>query len=321
MRSRTILAPAAALPMARPARAWQPDRPLRLVIPFVAGGPADLFGRVFAEALSARLGKPVVAENRSGAGGVLGVDAVAKAAPDGYTLALTTTATLAIIPAMPVRMPFDAMRDLSHLTLVVRVPEVLAVKGEGGEFRTLAELIAAARARPGGLQFGSSGVGSITHLACELLAAEAKLDVVHVPYRGIAPAVTDLLGGRVHFVVADVPVLMPHITAGTLRPLAVTTANRVASLPDVPTTAELGMPSVVSDNWYGLGVPAATPRPIQDALHAAALEALRDETLVRQFTRVDATPSPMSREQYMDFIQAEQRKWAPVVRATGVNTY
>lgn len=317
---RSILAGAAALPMARPALAWQPDRPLRLVIPFVAGGPADLFGRVFAEALGARLGKTVVAENRSGAGGVLGVDVVAKAPPDGYTLALTTTATLAIIPAMPVRMPFDAMRDLAHLTLVVRVPEVLAVKGDG-EFRTLDDLVVAARARPGALQFGSSGVGSITHLACELLALEAKLDVVHVPYRGIAPAVTDLLGGRVHFVVADVPVLMPHITAGTLRPLAVTTGNRIAALPEVPTTAELGMPSVVSDNWYGFAVPAATPRPIQDALHGAALDALRDEALVRQFTRVEATPSPMSREAYMDFIQAETRKWAPVVRATGVSTY
>jgi len=320
MLRRNILLAASSLPLARPALAWQPDRPLRLVIPFVAGGPADLFGRVLAEALGARLGKTVVAENRSGAGGVLGVDAVAKSAPDGYTLALTTLATLAIIPAMPTRMPFDAMHDLAHLTLVVRVPEVLVVKGDG-DFHSLDDLVAAARARPGALQFGSSGVGSITHLACELLAAEAKLQVVHVPYRGIAPAVTDLLGGRVHFVVADVPVLMPHITAGTLRPLAVTTGNRIAALPDVPTTAELGMPSVVSDNWYGLAVPAATPQPIQDALHVAALEALRDETLVRQFTRVEATPSPMSRERYMDFIQAEGRKWAPVVRATGVTTY
>jgi len=317
MLRRTILLASATLPLARTARAWQPDRPLRLVIPFVAGGPADLFGRVLAEALGARLGKTVVAENRSGAGGVLGVDAVAKSAPDGYSLALTTLATLAIIPAMPTPMPFDPMRDLAHLTLVVRVPEVLVVKGDG-DFRTVDDLVAAARARPGALQFGSSGVGSITQLACELLAAEAKIQVVHVPYRGIAPAVTDLLGGRVHFLVADVPVLLPHITAGTLRPLAVTTGSRIAALPNVPTTAELGMPSVVSDNWYGLAVPAATPRPIQDALHDAALEALRDDTLVRQFARVEATPAPMSREQTMDYIQAEARRWGPVVRATGI---
>ncbi|MBX6372954.1 MAG: tripartite tricarboxylate transporter substrate binding protein [Acetobacteraceae bacterium] len=319
-------ATAAQMPLAAPAvlaqatTRWRPDRPLRLIVPFPPGGGADIFGRVFADALGTQLGQPVVVENRAGVGGVTGVDVAAKAAPDGYTLGFTTAGVLAIAPAMPMRMPFDPARDLAHLTLVVRVPEVLVVH-PGTGFTTLGELIAAAKARPDALQYGSSGVGSITHLACALLAKEAGFEAVHVPFRGIAPAVTETIAGRVHFVVADVPVLSGHIAAGVLRPLTVTTAQRVASLPEVPTTAELGLPRVNSDNWYGLAVPAATPAPVQEALHAAAVEALAAPTLAREFARGAGIPSPMPRAEYLAYIRAEREKWGPVVRASGATSF
>jgi tripartite-type tricarboxylate transporter receptor subunit TctC len=298
-----------------PAR-WAPNRPLRLVVPFAAGGPADIFGRVFAEALAAQLGQPVVVDNRTGAGGVIGTDAAAKAAPDGHTLALTGPGALSIAPALPQRMPFDVYRDLAHLSLVVRVPEVLVVNPASGH-AALAELVAAARAKPGGLSFGSAGVGSITHLAGALLAKETGMEVAHVPYRGIAPATTDLLAGRIAFVVADIPVLRPHIEAGALRPLAVTTARRIRSLAEVPTTAELGFPRVVSDNWYGLAAPAATPAPVLDRLREATAAALRTPELAREFERHGGEPAPMTGEAYLAFLREEAAKWGPLVRETG----
>ncbi len=298
---------------------WAPTRPLRLVVPFAAGGPADIFGRVFAEALAAQLGQPVVADNRTGAGGVIGTDAVAKAVADGHTLALTGPGALSIAPALPQRMPFDVYRDLAHLSLVVRVPEVLAVNPGSGH-AALADLVSAAQAKPGGLSFGSAGVGSITHLAGALLAKETGMDVAHVPYRGIAPATTDLLAGRIAFVVADIPVLRPHIEAGALRPLAVTTARRIASLPQVPTTAELGFPRVVSDNWYGLAAPAGTPAPTLDRLRDATEAALRAPGLAREFERQGGEPAPLTGEAYLAFLRAEAAKWGPLVRETGAES-
>jgi tripartite-type tricarboxylate transporter receptor subunit TctC len=289
-----------------------------MIIPFPPGGGADIPGRIFAEAFGARLGQPVIVENRSGAGGVTGIDAAAKAAPDGYTLGFASCGAMAIAPSMPQRMPFDPLRDLAHLTTVVRVPEVIVANPRCG-YADLAALIAAAKARPGALQYGSSGIGSITHVALALLAKEAGIEVVHVPYRGIAPAVTDLIAGVVHFSIADVPVLAGHIKAGTLHALTVTTARRVPSLPEVRTTAEFGLPRVISDNWYGLVVPAATPEPVQAALHAAAVEALRDPALVREYARNDAFAAPLPRAEFLEFIRAETAKWAPVVRASGAS--
>ncbi len=313
----------ATLLAARPGRAqarWTPDRPLRLVVPFAAGGPADIFGRIFAEALGAQLGQPVVIENRTGAGGLVGTDAVAKAAPDGYTLGFTGSGALAIAPAMPIRMPFDIYGDLAHLTLVVRVPEVLVVNARGN-FGTLPALVAAAKAKPGDLSYGSAGVGSITHLASALFAKEAGIEAVHIPYRGIAPAVTDLLAGRVAWAIADVPVLQPHIESGALKALGVTTARRVPSMSDVPTMAELGLPRVNSDNWYGLSIPAATPAPIRERLQEAALAALRSPALVRTFTERGGEAAPMNPDETLTFLRAEAEKWAPLVREAGVESF
>lgn len=310
---------AAALWAAGPAPAFAqayPSKPIRMVVPFPPGGPADIFGRHLAQGMAAHLGQPIPIENVSGVGGVVGVDRVAKSPPDGYTLVLNSASPLAISPFALSRMPFDPLRDLTLITTVVRVPEVLAVH-PSVPAQTLAELVAYAKARPGRINFGSSGPGTITHLAGELLKAEAGLDLVHVPYKGAAPAVADLLAGQIQFCILDVPVLLPHIRAGKLRAIAVSSPRRAPSLPEVPTTAEGGYAGVVSDNWYGLAGPAGLPPVIVRRLHAAAVAALGSEELAEQYGRVSGIPMPSSPEEYAAFLVQEQKKWGGVVRAVG----
>ncbi|HYX64203.1 MAG TPA: tripartite tricarboxylate transporter substrate binding protein [Burkholderiales bacterium] len=304
------LFPAMALAQAYPAK------PVRLIIPFPAGGPSDIFGRGLAQGMGAQLGQPVVVENVAGVGGVLGVDRALKSAPDGYTLGLNSGSTLSIAPYSLARLPYDVKKDVALVTLVVRVPEVLAIH-PSVPAKTLAEFVAYAKANPGKINFGSAGSGSITHLAGELLKAEAKIDLVHVPYKGAAPAVTDLLAGQVQMGIFDVPILLPHIRSGKLRALAITSAQRSAALPDVPTTAEGGYPNVTSDNWYGLVLPAATPAPIQKRVHDAAVAALQSPALVEQYARVAGVASPGSPEDYAKFLAGEQAKWHKVVDAIG----
>jgi tripartite-type tricarboxylate transporter receptor subunit TctC len=293
-----------------------PAKPIRLIVPFPAGGPADLFGRALASGLSIELGQQVVIENRAGAGGLAGVEALAKSPPDGYTIGINGAAALSTIPFIITKMPFDWQKDLALLTLVARVPEVLVVHPSLG-INTLAELVAYARANPRNINYGSAGVGTITHLAAELLKTEAKIDLVHVPYRGAAPAVNDLIGGHVQMAVLDTPVLLPHIRAGTVKALAVTSQARSAALPDVPTTGEAGFASVVSDNWYGLSAPAGMPPDAFDRLHHAAIAVLRSDELKKQFESQDAAPAPMSPSGFAQFVKAEQAKWEPIVTATG----
>jgi tripartite-type tricarboxylate transporter receptor subunit TctC len=293
-----------------------PAKPVRLIVPFPAGGPADIFGRGLAQGMSDHLGQAVIVENVGGVGGVLGVDRAAKAAPDGYTLALNSASTVSIAPFSLSKMPYDVRKDLALITVVVRVPEVLAVH-PSLPVNDLAQLIAYAKANPGKVNFGSAGSGSITHLAGELLKAEAKLDMVHVPYKGAAPAVTDLVGGQVQMGIFDVPILLGHIRAGKLRALAITSARRAQTLPDVPTTAELGYPNVTSDNWYGLVAPAATPAEVRGRIHAAATAALRSPALVEQYAKVSGVASPGTPEDYAAFLAAEQAKWRRIVTAIG----
>src|SRR5246500_4305059 len=258
--SRLLLGAAFPWPLAAAAEDY-PTRPIRLIVPFPAGGPSDLFARILGIKLTESLGQQVVVENRSGVGGVTGVDVVARSAPDGYTIGLNSAGALSIIPFMMNKMPFDWQKDLALLTLVARGPEVLVVH-PSLKVASLKDLVDYARANPGKLNFGPSGTGSIAHMAVELLKTEAHVDLVHVPYRGAAPAVTDLLGGQVQLVVFDIPVLLPHIRSGAVTALAVTSQTRAANLPEVPTTAEAGFPSVLSDNWYGLLAPAPTPSAI-----------------------------------------------------------
>lgn len=302
-----------------PTAAWAqgfPTRPIKLIVPFPAGGPADLFARILATGLTTELGQQIVLEHRAGNAGLIGVDATAKSAPDGYTIGLSGSAALSSIPFMVNKMPFDWQKDLALLTLVVRVPEVLVVHPSVG-VTTLQELVAYARANPRKINFGSAGTGSITHLAVELLKTEAMIDLVHVPYRGAAPAVNDLLGGHVQMVVLDIPVLLPHIRSGAVRALAVTSLSRSATLADVPTTGEAGFKSVLSDNWYGLVGPAGMPADTFDKLYRAAINALRSTDLKKQFDTQSAVPSPMTPEEFTSFIKAEQAKWGPIVAATG----
>ena len=293
-----------------------PSKPLRLIVGFPAGGPADIFGRALAQGMAAELGQPVIVENVSGVGGVLGVDRAAKAAPDGYTLCINSASPLVIAPYSLSQIPYDVKKDFAFLTLVVRVPEVLAVH-PSLPVNSLADLVRHARANPGKVNFGSAGSGSITHLAGELLKAEAKLDLVHVPYKGAAPAVTDLLGGQVQMGIFDVPVLLSHIRSGKLKALTITSATRAPALPEVPTTTEGGYPNVNSDNWYGLVAAAATPPEVQRRLQGAAVAALKSKAVDEQFTKVGGIASPSTPQEYMAFIAAEQAKWSRIVQAIG----
>ena len=293
-----------------------PTKPVRMIVPFPAGGPADIFGRGLAQGMSEQLGQQVIVENVGGVGGVLGVDRALKSSPDGYTLGFNSGSTLSIAPFSFAKLPYDVKKDVGLITLVVRVPEVLAVH-PSMPVNSLAELIAHAKANPGKVNFGSAGGGSITHLAGELLKAEAKIDLVHVPYKGAAPAVTDLLGGQVQMGIFDVPVLLAHIRTGKLKALAVTSASRAPTLPDVPTTAEGKLPNVTSDNWYGLVVPAATPAEIRKRLNAAAVAALNSASVKDQYAKVGGIASPGSPEEYAAFLAAEQRKWQKVVSDIG----
>jgi tripartite-type tricarboxylate transporter receptor subunit TctC len=258
-----------------------------------------------------------VVEVRAGAGGLTGVDVTAKSPPDGTTICLAGAAALSAIPFMVTKMPFDWQKDLALLTLVVRVPEVLIVH-PGLGVNSLAELIAYARANPGKINFGSAGAGSITHLGSELFKAAANIDIVHVPYRGVAPAIADMLGGHIQIIVADVPFLLPHVRSGALKALAVTSATRSPALPDVPTTAELGYASVNSDNWYGLVAPAGMPPDVLERLRTASVKTLQSAEIKQQFESQHALPSPTTSAEFAAFIKAEQAKWGPVVLATGV---
>jgi tripartite-type tricarboxylate transporter receptor subunit TctC len=292
-----------------------PSRPIKLVLTFAAGGAADLFARQLANGMGAELGQQVFIEVHAGAGGLTGVDFAAKSPPDGYTICFAGASALAAMPFMYARMPFDWQKDLALITRVLRVPEVIVVTPTLG-VDTLPDFVAYARAHPGKVNFGSAGLGTITQLGAELLKEEAGIDIVHVPYRGVAPAMTDLLGGQIQMLVADLPFVLPQIKAGALKALALTSAARTPVLPDLPTTAEAGYPRVTSDNWYGLVAPGGTPPEAIERLNRAAVAALDGDALKKQFETFNAVPA--TPQQFAAFILAEQAKWGPVVLKTGV---
>jgi len=294
-----------------------PSRPVKLVLTFAAGGAADLFARALANGMGAELGQQVFIEVHAGAGGLTGVDFAAKSPPDGYTICFAGASALAAMPFMYAKMPFDWQKDLALITRVLRVPEVIVVTPTLG-VDTLPAFVAYARAHPGKVNFGSAGLGTITQLGAELLKEEAGIDIVHVPYRGVAPAMTDLLGGQIQMLVADLPFVLPQIKAGALKALALTSATRTPVLPDLPTTAEAGYPRVTSDNWYGLVAPGGTPPEAIERLNRAAVAALDGDALKKQFETFNAVPAPTTPQQFAAFILAEQAKWGPVVLKTGV---
>lgn len=293
-----------------------PNKSIRLIVPFPAGGPNDIIARVVGKRMGELLKQSILIDNRGGQGGVLGTDMVAKAPPDGYTIGLTSAGALAISPSME-KVAYDTLKDLQPITLVAKVPEMLVV-ATSVPADNMKELLALAKAQPGKLNFASSGPGSLPHLAGELFKLTAKIDIVHVPYRGAAPAVNDLLAQQVQMVFLDLPVLLPQIRAGKLRPIAVGAPQRVPSAPDVPTTAEAGMPSLQTENWYGMVAPAGTPAPVVTALHKAAVDALRDPDVISKLSSQGATLVGNTPDQFRAFIASETKKWAAVIKEAGV---
>lgn len=292
-----------------------PQRPMRLIIPFPPGGPSDLFGRLFADTLSAQLGQPVVVENRGGGGGIVGVDALAKSRPDGLTIGVTGASALVVGPNLAQPMPFDTQADLANLTPMVRVRQAVVV-GRNSPYADLGALIADAKARPEAVTFASSGATS--SLATALLAREAQVRLTDVPYRGAAPALTDLIAGRVAATIVDLPVALGQLLAGDLRAIAITSQQRAQQLVTVPTAAEQGLPGLATDNWYGLAAPARVPEPVLQALHAACLATLRSGRIMEGFANHAGEALPMTREAYAAFLRAENARWAPLVKASGM---
>src|SRR6059058_4012756 len=287
-----------------------PNKPIKLIVPFPPGGPNDIIARVVGQRMTELTKQPIIIENRSGQAGVLGTDAVAKANPDGYTIGIVSASALVISPTME-KVPYDVSKDFAPVKLVVTVPEMLVV-ASNVPAKTMAELVALAKAQPGKFNFASAGVGGLPHLAGELFKLTAKIDVVHVPYRGAAPAINDLLGQQVQMAFLDLPVLLPHIKAGTLQAIALGARERAPTAPDVPTTAEVGMPDLLIENWYGMVAPAKTPEAIVAALNRIANEAMADPSVKEKLADQGLTLAGDSPEHFRGFIDAETKKWAKV---------
>ena len=293
-----------------------PNHPIRLIVPFPPGGPNDIIARTIGQRMSEILKEPIVVDNRGGQGGVLGTDMIAKSAPDGYTIGIVSAGALAISPSME-KVAYDTLKDLQPITLVAKVPEMLVV-ATSVPANNMKELVALAKAQPNKLNFASSGPGSLPHLAGELFKLTARIDITHVPYRGAAPAVNDLLGQQVQMVFLDLPILLPQIKAGKLKPIAVGAPQRVPSAPDVPTTTEVGMPSLQTENWYGMVAAAHTPAPIVAALNKATVEAMKDPAVVSKLSSQGANLIGDTPEQFGAFIASETKKWAKVIKDAGV---
>jgi tripartite-type tricarboxylate transporter receptor subunit TctC len=293
-----------------------PNKPIRLIVPFPAGGPNDIIARVVGQRMSELIRQPVLIDNRGGQAGVLGTDAVAKANPDGYTIGIVSASALAISPTME-KVPYEVAQDFAPVTLVATVPEMLVVTSNVPA-KDMAELVALVRAQPGKLNYASAGIGGLPHLAGELFKLTAKLDIVHVPYRGAAPAINDLLGQQVQMTFLDLPVLLPHIKAGTLRPIALGARERAPTAPEVPTTAEVGMPGLLIENWYGMIAPAKTPEAIVATINRIANEAMADPSVKQKLADQGLTLAGDTPEHFRGYIEAETKKWAKVIKDAGV---
>ncbi len=294
-----------------------PNKPIKFIVPFPPGGPADTIARLAAEKMAEILKQPVVLDNRGGAGGATGTAAVAKSAPDGYTIGISTAGALAISPSLQEALSYDPQKDLYPLTLAARVPELLVV-AKDIPANSMAELVALAKAKPGTMNFASSGPGSMPHLAGELFKRAAGIDIVHVPYRGAAPAVNDLVGGHVQMMFMDIAVLLPHVQSGAAKAIAIGSKQRVLALPNLPTTAELGMPKVEADNWYGIIAPVGMPADVTAKLHAAVVAALKSDDVTKKLADQGAIVVANASEDFRAYLKSEIEKWADVVKAASV---
>ena len=312
-----VTAMAGALPVGVMAQAF-PSKPITIIVPFAAGGTTDILARVLAQGLTTELGQSVIVDNRAGAGGNIGGQTAARAAADGYTLFMGTVGTHAINAALYKKMPFDPIKDFAPLTRVANVPNLL-VANPAQPYKNVHELIAYAKANPGKINFGSSGSGSSIHLSGELFKSMAKVDMQHVPYKGSAPAVTDLLGNQIGIMFDNMPSAIQHVRSGKLRPLAVTTAKRSPELPDVPTIAEAGVPGYEATSWFGMFAPAATPAPIVAKLNAAIARVLAQPATRKKIEEQGAEVYSETPEQFAAFIKQESVKWGKVVKESGAS--
>lgn len=319
MRHRLVLAALAAAcilaPQLAAAQAY-PAKPIRFIVPFAPGGGNDILGRVVAQKMHEAFGVPVVVDNRPGAGGTLGTDLTVKAQPDGYTV-LINNLSVAVNVTLYSKLPFDPLKDLQTVSLVGRQPNILVVHPTLPA-RSWKELQALAKKRPGQLAFSSGGVGSSSHLAGELLKVVSGIDMVHVPYKGMGPALIDLISGQVQLSMATLASALPHVRSQRMRPLAVSTAQRVAVVPDVPTLQEAGLREYEHSTWYGLFVPARTPRPAVDRLNDTVRKVVTSEDVKQKFSPQGVEPAATSPEEFRAFLTAEIAKWAKVVRGAGL---
>ena len=309
------LALAALTPLVALAQAY-PSKPVTVVVPWPPGGPSDIAARPMAKGLGDELHQSFIVDNRGGAGGNIGTAMVTKAAPDGYTLLITSSAPIVINPSLYKQMPFDPPKDLAPITNLLRVPLVLAVH-PSVPANNLKELIAYIESQKGKIQYASSGNGTPQHLTGELFKSTAKLDMVHVPYKGSAPAITDLIGGHVPIMFDSTIAILPQIKAGKVKAIAITSAKRSAVLPNVPTFAEAGMPGFESYAWYGFFAPAKTPPDVLAKLNAAALKVMKGPEWQKVLAETGSENVGESPEQFAAFTKAEAVKWAKVVKDSG----
>jgi len=294
-----------------------PNRIIRLVVPFAPGGSNDIVARLIAEKMTDAMGQTVVVDNRAGAGGVIGTDSVVKSAPDGYTLMIGATSTMAANPSLYTKMNLDLPKDLTPITQVASGPFVLAVPASL-PVRTVKELIALAKNKPGEINFGSSGVGSSLQLTAELFKSMANIDIVHVPYKCLGPALADLVTGRIHIIFSDMAGLLPFVQSGQLRALGVTSAQRFSDLPDLPTLAEAGVPGYEATSWYGFLGPAGLPPDIVAKLNRELIKIVQNPAMKEKFASLGIEPVTGTPDEFGAYIRSEMAKWRAVVTAADI---
>ena len=298
------------------AQSW-PQKPLRLIVTFPPGGTSDIAARLVGERLGARLGHPVVIDNRPGVAGLLGTELVAKAPADGYTLLLTSTAPIAFAPSTGKPLSYDPVKDLAHVAILGTIPLALIVPADSPA-KSVSDLVRSAREKPGALNFSSSGNATPSHLMLERFKASARVQITHVPYKGSAPALNDIMAGRIDGTIDSMPALLAQIKAGKVRALAVSGRERAPPLPEVPTLAEAGYADLVVNTWFGIAVPAATPPEILQRLNQEILIAVQSSEVKARFDELSFAPAPMTASETQRFIQSEIERWKPVVSAAGI---
>ena len=308
------LCPAAAL-----AQAW-PAKPIRLIVPFPPGGATDFVGRIVGQGLSERLGQQVLVDNRAGADGIVGLDVLKKSPPDGYTIATVSAGPLAVNPHLYKKLQYDTLRDFTAIANLVSVP-LLLVSHPSLPVKNVKELIALAKARPGEIVYSSPGVGNSSHLASELFNSMAKVKMVHVPYKGMAPAVISVLSGEGQLLFSSIPPILPHVRSGKAITLGIGSAQRDASLPEVPTIAEAGLPGYEAYSWTGMVGPANMPKDVVQRLNKEIVAILRQKNVSDQLSTAGTVPTPSSPEEFAAYMKSEIKKWGDVVKLAKIEAH